>query len=53
MFLFTFMVSFFMAFLAQKLIYAINKYGFNFSPGSFFEQDRQLNLIILGVYAKR
>ena len=26
--------------------------GFNFAPGSFFEQDRQLNLIILGVYAK-
>ena len=25
---------------------------FNFVPGSFFEQDHLLNLIILGVYAK-
>ena len=35
MFLFTLLVSFFIAFLAQKLIYAINKW-FNFVPGSFF-----------------
>ena len=52
LFLFTFLVSFFMTFLPQKLIYAINKL-FNFVPGSFFEQDHLLNLIILGVYAKR
>ena len=52
LFLFTFLVSFFMTFLPQKLIYAINKW-FNFVPGSFFEQDHLLNLIILGVYAKR
>ena len=40
-----------MASLAQKLIYTIN-IQFNFVFGSFFEQDRLLNLIILGVYAK-
>ena len=34
-FLFTLLVSFFMAFLAQKLIYTINIW-FNFVPGSFF-----------------
>ena len=51
MFLFTFLVLFFMVFVAQKLIDAINKL-FYFVPGSFFEQDL-LNLIILGVYAKR
>ena len=52
LFLFTFLVSFFMAFLAEKLIYTINIW-FNFVCGSFFEQDHLLNLIILGVYAKR
>ena len=52
LFLFTFLVSFFMAFLAQKLICTIN-IRFNFVFGSFFEQDHLLNLIILGVYAKR
>ena len=41
-----------MASLAHKLIYTINIW-FNFVFGSFFEQDRLLNLIILGVYAKR
>ena len=41
-----------MAFLKQKLIYAKNVW-FNLVFGSFFEQDRQLNLIILGVCAKR
>ena len=51
-FLFTFLVSFFMAFLAQKLVYTINIW-FNFVFGSFFEQDHLLNLFILGVYAKR
>ena len=50
--LFTFFVSVFMAFLAQKLIYTINIW-FNFVFGSFFEQDHLLNLFILGVYAKR
>ena len=50
--LFTFLVSFFMAFLAQKLIYTINIW-FNFVFGSFFEQDHLLNLFISGVYAKR
>ena len=55
LFLFTFSVSFFfffLAFLTQKLIYAINIW-FNFVSGAFFEQDHLLNLIILGVYAKR
>ena len=50
--LFTFLVSFFMAFLAQKLIYTINIW-FNFVFGSFFEQDHLLNLFILRFYAKR
>ena len=40
-----------MAFLEQKLIYAINT-GFNFVPGSFFEQDHLLDLIILIVSRK-
>ena len=44
--------SFFMVFLAQKLIYTINIW-FNFVLRLFFEKDRLLNLIILGVYAKR
>ena len=30
-----------------------NKYIFNFVFGSFFEQDRLLNLFNLGVYVKR
>ena len=51
MFLFTFLVSFFVVFLAQKLMDAMNKLLY-FVPGSLFEQDL-LNLIILGVYAKR
>ena len=51
LFLLTFFVSFFMAFLEQKLIYAIN-IGFNFVPGSFFEQDHLLDLIILIVSRK-
>ena len=51
-FLFKFLVSFFMAFLAQKLIYTIT-IRFNSVFGSFFEQDHLLNLIILGGYAKR
>ena len=41
-----------MTYLAQKLIYTINIW-FNFVFGTFFEQDRLLNLIILGVYVKR
>ena len=49
--LFTFLVSFFMAFLVQKLIYTINIW-FNFVFGSFFEQDHLLNLFISGIYAK-
>ena len=48
----TFLVSFFMAPLAQNLIYTTNIW-FNFVFGSFFEPDRLLNLIILGAYAKR
>ena len=51
LFLFTFLVLFFMAFLTQKLIYLINIL-FNFVFGSFFENDHLLNLFILGVYAK-
>ena len=30
-----------------------SKYIFNFVFGSFYEQDHLLNLVILGVYAKR
>ena len=52
LFLFTFVVSFFILFLAQKLIYAINKW-LNFAPGSVFEEDHLLNLFILGIYAIR
>ena len=52
LFLFTFLVSFFMAFLTQKLINTINTW-FNLVSSSFFEQDHLWNLIILGVYAKR
>ena len=40
-----------MTFLAQQLIYTINRL-FNFVPGSFFEQNYLLNLIILGVMRK-
>ena len=52
LFLFTLLVSFFMAFLAQKLIYTISTW-FKFLFGSLFKQDYLLNLFILGVYAKR
>ena len=52
LFLFTFLVSFFMAFLTRNLIYSINTW-FNFMFGSFFEQDYLLNLFILGVCGKR
>ena len=52
LFLFTFSVSFFMALHGQKLIYTINIW-FSFVFGPFFEQVHLLNLIILGVYAKR
>ena len=41
-----------MVFSTQKLIYLINIW-FNFGFGSFVEQDHLLNLIILGVYAKK
>ena len=43
---------FFLAFLAQNLIYAVNIW-FKFMFGSFFQQDHLLNLFISGVYAKR
>ena len=49
--LFTFLVSFFIGFLSQKLIYAINIW-LNVVFGLFFEQDHLLNLLISGVYAK-
>ena len=52
LFLFTFFVSFFMAFLTQKLIHTINIW-FNFAFDSVFEEDHLLNLDILGVYPKR
>ena len=52
LFLFTFLVSFFMAFLTRKLIHTVNV-RFNFVFGSFLEQDHLLNLFISGVYAKR
>ena len=44
--LFTFLVSVFMAFLAQKLIYTTNIWF------HFVFDSRLLNLIILGVYSK-
>ena len=52
LFLFIFLFPFFMAFLAQKLIYTINIW-FNFVFSSFFEQDHLFNLFVLRVYAKR
>ena len=52
LFLFTLLVSFFMAFLVQKLISTI-KIRFNFMFGSFFNQDHLLNLFISRVYEKR
>ena len=52
LFLFTFLVSVFMAFLAPKLVYTISIW-FNFVFGSIFEQDPLLNVISLGVYTKR
>ena len=52
LFLCTFLVSFFKAFLAQKMINTINIW-YNSVFGSFFEQDHLLNLIILEFYAKR
>ena len=52
LFLFTFLVSFFMALLAQKMIYTINTW-FNFVLGSFFEQDHPSNLFISEIYANR
>ena len=48
--LFTFLVSFFMAFLAKKLIYTTN-IKLTLSLADF--QDDLLNVFILGVYAKR
>ena len=51
LFLFPLLVSLFMEFLMQKLVYTINIW-FNFVFGSFFEQDHLLNLIVLGVYVK-
>ena len=51
LFLLAFLVSFFMEFIAQKLIYTIN-IRFNLVSGSLFEQDHLLNLLILEVYAK-
>ena len=52
LFSFTFLVSFFMAFLAQKLIHTINII-FNSVLSLFFEQNHLSNLIIFGVYSKR
>ena len=52
LFFFTFLISFFMAFLAQKLTYTINPY-LTLCFGSFLEQDYVLNLFNLGVYGKR
>ena len=52
LFLFTFLASFLMAFLEQKLIYIINIW-FNFVLGSFFKQDHILNLTFLGGHAKK
>ena len=47
--LFTFLVSFFTAFLAQKLIYATNIY-LTLSLADFLNK---INVLILGFYAKR
>ena len=44
LFVFTLLVSFFIAFLAQKLICTINIW-FSFMFGSFFEQDCLLKLV--------
>ena len=52
LFLFTLLVSIFMAFLTQKLIYTINIW-LTLCLAHLFGQDHQLNLIILGVYMKR
>ena len=51
MFLLIILVLFLMAYLAQKLIYTINRLDFVFGP--LFEQDHLLNLIILGAFGKR
>ena len=40
--LFTFLISSFMGFLAQKIIYTVNIW-FNFVFGSFFELDHLFN----------
>ena len=50
--MFTFSVSFFMAFLTQKLIYTRNIW-FHLVFGSYFEQNHLLNLFISRFYAKR
>ena len=52
LFFFTFLISFFTAFLAQKLTCTINLY-LTLCFGSYFEQDHLLNLFNLGVYSKR
>ena len=52
LFLFTFLVSFFCGVSRAKTDLRI-KLMINFVLGSFFEQDHLINLIILGVYAKR
>ena len=52
LFLFTVLVLFFVAFLEQKLIYAVSIW-FNFVFGSSFEQNHLLNLISLADYAIR
>ena len=50
-FLFIFLVSIFMTFLAHKLTYTIIRW-FSFVFGLFFKQHHLLNLIILEVYVK-
>ena len=49
LFLFTLLVSFFMAFLAQKLIYTTNIWC-NSVSGSFFGQDHLLIFFLSGNY---
>ena len=49
--LFVFLVSYLKVFIAKKTGLH-SKYIFSFVFGSFFYQDRLLNLFILGVYAK-
>ena len=53
LFLSTFLVSFFMAFLTNRLIYTIGIWFHFLCLSHFFEQNQLLNLIFLGGYMKK